>query len=56
MDWENISDDVREKARECKTPEEILELAKCENVKLSDEQIEAISGGSDWSCPTDGVK
>jgi len=33
------------KARECKSEEELLELARKEGVKLTDEQLESISGG-----------
>lgn len=33
------------KALECNSPEEILELAKGEGVELSEEQLEAVSGG-----------
>ena len=34
-----------EKVRACKNPEEILALAKEEGIELTDEQLEAISGG-----------
>jgi len=40
---------VREKAKACKTPEELLALAKAEGYKLSDAGMEAISGGLIWS-------
>ena len=33
------------KARKCKNQEELLALAKTEGVVLSDEQLEAVSGG-----------
>ena len=50
MDLENlnISDELREKAKACKTPEELLALAKKEGYKLSDEEMQAVSGGG-WS-------
>ena len=44
----NISPELREKAKACKTPEEVLELAKKEGYKLSDEEMESISGGG-WT-------
>ena len=47
------------KVNECKTPEEILALAKEEGVTLSDEQLEAVSGGGcgrDPECPECGSK
>ena len=34
-----------EKARACKNAEELLELAKKEGIELTDEQLEAVSGG-----------
>ena len=34
------------KVRACKSQEELLELAKAEGVELSDEQLNAISGGA----------
>ena len=45
----SISPELREKAMACKTPEEILALAKSEGYKLSDAEMEAVSGGG-WSC------
>ena len=56
MDFKDISPELREKAKACKTPEEILALAKKEGYKLSDEEMQAVSGGwtagskSDWDC------
>ena len=45
-----LSPELREKARACKTPEEMLALAKEEGFELSDEQLQDVSGGSNWSC------
>ena len=50
MDFKDISPELREKAKACKTPEELLALAKKEGYKLSDEEMEAVSGGKSWSC------
>ena len=41
-----LSKEQLEKARECKTNEELLELAKEEGVELTDEQLAAVSGGA----------
>ncbi|MBQ9004184.1 MAG: Nif11 family protein [Eggerthellaceae bacterium] len=51
MDFENIdiSPELREKAKACTSPEELLALAKSEGYKLSDAEIEAVSGGSGWA-------
>ena len=57
MNLEDLKDPkLQEQLKAAKTPEEMLALAKQEGVELSDEQIEAISGGSIWeddySCDT----
>ncbi len=49
MTFDDLSPELREKAKQCKTTEEILELAKEEDVELSDEDLEGVSGG--WGCP-----
>ena len=49
MDFNDLSPELREKAKACKTPEEMLALAKKEGYKLSEEELEAVSGGG-WSC------
>ena len=51
MDFEKLSEELKEKARTCETPEELLALAQEEGVELSDEDIEGISGRS-WDCET----
>lgn len=45
MKYENLSPELREKAKACKTTEDVLELAKDEGYELSDAEIESISGG-----------
>lgn len=49
MNFDEISNETREKLKECKTSEEIVELAQSEGIDLSEEELEAISGGS-WKC------
>lgn len=53
MDIRNtdISPELREKAKACKTPEEFLALAKKEGIKLSDAEMEAVSGAG-WTTMT----
>ena len=51
MNFEDLTPEQKEKARACKTPEEILALAKAEGYELTDEELEGISGG--WCCPED---
>ena len=58
MKFENLTPELQEKAKACKTPEEMLEVAKSIGYSLSDEELEAISGGGFWDhddsdvCPT----
>lgn len=40
-----LSEEQIERARACKSQEELLALAKEEGIELSNEQLEAISGG-----------
>lgn len=51
MDFENldISPELRAKAKACTSPEELLALAKSQGYKLSDAEMEAVSGGSGWA-------
>lgn len=50
MKLEDLSPELREKAKACQTAEELFALAKEEGVELSEEDLESISGG--WgTCP-----
>ena len=40
-----LSPEQRAKAKQCKTPEELLALAKEEGYELTDDELEGISGG-----------
>jgi len=51
MKFEDLTPEQMEKAKACKTPEDIMGLAKEEGFELSDEELEAVSGG-DWDCWT----
>jgi predicted ribosomally synthesized peptide with nif11-like leader len=46
MDFKDISPELREKAKACTSPEELLELAKREGYKLSEDELESVSGGN----------
>ena len=48
--YDGLSDDLKKKAKACKTAEELMRLAKAEGIELTDEQMDAISGGVDWNC------
>ena len=54
MDLKDLSPELQSKARQCKTPEEILSLAQEEGYELSEEDLQAISGGIEWNCTDDG--
>ena len=49
MQFEGALSEIVEKTKACKSPEEVLELAKEEGVELTDEQLEEISGGASWN-------
>ncbi len=48
MNIEDLTQEQRQKLTACKTPEEVLSLAKAEGVDLTDEQLEDIAGGKSW--------
>lgn len=45
MEFNDLTEEQKAKARACKTPEEAIALAQEEGFELTDEQLEAISGG-----------
>ena len=54
--FDGLSDDLKKKATACKSAEELMALAKTEGIELTDDQLDAISGGFDWiggSCEND---
>ena len=55
-----LSEEQIKKVEACKSPEEIIALAKAEGVELTDEQLEAVSGGGclnkTTKCPECGSK
>ena len=51
MNFEDLTPEQKAKALACKTPEELLALAKEEGYELTEEQIDGITGG--WSCSCD---
>ena len=55
----DLTEEQIAKIKACKNNEEILKLAKQEGIELTDEQLEAISGGSctnDYQCPNCGSR
>ena len=45
MNFDDLTEELKAKAKACETPEEILALAKEEGYELSEEELEDISGG-----------
>jgi len=45
MKFEDLTPKQQEMAKTCTTPEDIMTLAKNEGYELSDEELEAVSGG-----------
>ena len=45
MEFKDLSPELQEKVKACETPEELLALAKAEGRELTDDELEAISGG-----------
>ena len=48
-----LTDEQKKKIEAAQSPEELLALAKQEGYELSKEQLEAVSGGQSWYCPTE---
>ena len=49
MEFNDLTPELQAKVRECKNIDDLVKLAKLEGMKLSDEQLDAIAGGS-WNC------
>lgn len=52
MNYEDLTPEQREMAKSCSTPEELLELSRKIGYELSEDELDAVSGGanSSWSC------
>ena len=51
MNFEDLKDpELQEKLKSVKTPDELVALAREQGMELADDQLEAVSGGSDWYC------
>ena len=48
--FNELTPDQMEKARACKSSDELVELAESEGIELTDEQLDAVSGGSWYNC------
>ena len=43
--YDSLTDEQKEKAKECKTTDELLKLASEEEIELPDELLDAVAGG-----------
>ena len=50
MELKDLTPEQREKARACKSAEELIALAEQEGYEMSDDELSAIAGGDAWTC------
>ena len=50
MKFEDLSPELQEKVKACQSGEELAKLAQEQGYDLTDEQLEAVSGGADATC------
>ena len=49
MNFEDLKNpELQEKLKSANTPDELVALAKEEGLELTDDQLEAMSGGKEW--------
>ena len=58
MKYNDLTEEQKTKLDACKTPEEVLRLAKDEGYELTDEELDQVAGGGGWGkrleCPECG--
>lgn len=55
MDFKDLSPELREKVKACKSSEELFALAKSEGHKLTEDELASIAGGGNWDCTRDDI-
>lgn len=55
MELSDLTPEVKAKLIACKTPEDVLALAKEQGYELSDAELEEVSGGIDWDSELEGL-
>ena len=48
--FKDLTPELQEKARACKDVTDLVELAKEDGVELTDEQLDAVAGGTWYNC------
>ena len=53
MNFEDLSDELKEKIKSCETIEELKKLAQLEDIELSADELDDIAGGrcGEYICP-----
>ena len=51
LNYNDLTAEQKQHVAECKSPEELFELAKEEGMEIPDEALEHISGGEGWIIP-----
>ena len=46
--FNNLTDEQKKKFKACKTQEDLMKALDEENIELSPDQLEAVSGGDGW--------
>ena len=46
MEIEDLTPELKEKLKACKTPEELMGLVEAEGIELTEEQLEDVAGGA----------
>ena len=56
MNFEDLkSPELQEKLKACQTAEDLVRLALENGYELNDDELEAVSGGVEWSCAARGT-
>ena len=48
LEWDSLSNEQKEKAKECKSMDELMLLAGRYGIELPDEALDAVAGGITW--------
>ena len=51
MSFDELSPELQEKLKACKTPEDLRALAESEGFELSEAKLEGVTGGGMADCP-----
>ena len=52
MEFKDLSPELQEKVKNAASPEDLIALAKAEGYELSEEELDAVSGGLEpWCIP-----